>query len=57
MPNKEKCKQCHCECHCKSPLHADEYGTCTCDECKCKVKKLSISNNDFWKVMTKRFNK
>ena len=29
------CKNCHHECHCDDGLHADEYGLCTCEECKC----------------------
>jgi len=49
-----KCKQCFHDCHCKEELHSDEYGLCTCDECKCKKK---FSNKDFWKVMSSRFNK
>ena len=32
---KRKCKDCHCKCHCKDELHADDYGVCTCDNCKC----------------------
>jgi len=31
-----KCKNCHCNCHCNGELHADDYGVCTCDNCKCK---------------------
>jgi len=54
MSHKEKCKQCHHDCHCKEELHSDEYGLCTCDECKCKKE---FSNKDFWKVMSSRFNK
>ena len=39
MSRKEnKCKQCHCRCHCKEPFHADDYGVCTCEKCKCKSK-------------------
>jgi len=33
---KKKCKNCHCNCHCSGDLHADKYGVCTCDNCKCK---------------------
>ena len=33
---KRKCKDCHCNCHCSGDLHVDEYGVCTCDNCKCK---------------------
>ena len=29
------CKECHHKCHCDDGLHADEYGLCTCEECKC----------------------
>ena len=34
-----KCKDCHHNCHCNGDLHADEYGTCTCDNCKCNNKR------------------
>ena len=34
-----KCKDCHHNCHCNGDLHADEYGTCTCDNCKCNGKR------------------
>jgi hypothetical protein len=34
-----KCKKCHHNCHCDGDLHADEYGTCTCDNCECKNKQ------------------
>ena len=30
-----KCKECNCNCHCKQEVHADVYGVCTCDNCKC----------------------
>ena len=30
-----KCKNCFHKCHCDGDLHADEYGVCTCEECKC----------------------
>ena len=33
------CEKCHHDCHCNGDLHADEYGTCTCDDCKCKEVK------------------
>ncbi len=26
--------ECNHECHCDEDLHADEYGLCTCEECK-----------------------
>ena len=32
---RKKCKSCHHKCHCKEPFHADEYGVCTCEACKC----------------------
>ena len=32
---RKKCKNCHHKCHCKDELHADEYGLCTCEFCKC----------------------
>ena len=31
-----KCKNCQHDCHCEGDLHADEYGTCACDNCACK---------------------
>ena len=34
-----KCKNCHCNCHCNGDLHADDYGVCTCDNCKCNNKR------------------
>jgi len=30
------CKICNHECHCENDLHTDEYGVCTCDNCKCE---------------------
>ena len=32
------CKDCHHDCHCDGELHADEYGLCVCDDCKCEKK-------------------
>jgi hypothetical protein len=29
------CSKCYHECHCNQELHADEYGVCVCEECKC----------------------
>ncbi len=29
-----ECIECHHECHCDDGLHRDEYGLCTCEECK-----------------------
>ena len=34
LTNVAECDNCHHECHCDDGLHADEYGICTCDECK-----------------------
>ena len=36
---KMKCKNCNCDCHCDGELHADVYGVCTCDNCKCRPVK------------------
>jgi len=33
------CKKCYHDCHCNGDLHADEYGICTCDDCKCRTKR------------------
>ena len=43
-----KCKKCHHNCHCDGDLHADEYGTCACDNCACKrtYKKKQDHGND-----------
>jgi len=35
----KKCKNCNCKCHCDGELHADVYGVCTCDNCKCREVK------------------
>ncbi len=43
-----KCKKCHHDCHCKSELHADVYGTCPCEHCNCEkgqAEDLSYENN------------
>ena len=32
---KKICKDCNHKCHCDDGLHADEYGLCTWEECKC----------------------
>ena len=43
-----KCKTCNHNCHCDGDLHADEYGTCTCDQCNCeksKAQDLTYENN------------
>ena len=41
-----KCKNCHCNCHCDGDLHADDYGVCTCDNCKCNGKRTYIYPKD-----------
>ena len=43
-----KCEKCHHDCHCNEELHADVYGTCTCEHCNCgksKADDLSYENN------------
>ena len=34
-----KCKKCYHPCHCEEGIHADEYGMCVCDNCKCGSKR------------------
>jgi hypothetical protein len=34
-----KCKKCYHACHCEDGLHADEFGMCVCDNCKCGSKR------------------
>jgi hypothetical protein len=34
-----KCKKCYHPCHCEDGIHADEYGMCVCDNCKCGNKR------------------
>ena len=41
-----KCKNCQHDCHCDGDLHADEYGTCACDNCKCKQRAEDLSYED-----------
>jgi hypothetical protein len=41
-----ECKKCCHECHCDGDLHADEYGTCACDNCEC-----SKENTKEWKLL------
>ena len=43
---KNICKKCHHECHCDGDLHADEYGVCTCENCKCASNK-ELDQNSF----------
>ena len=37
------CQECYHPCHCgeEEELHADEYGVCTCEGCKCKDSKIT----------------
>ena len=37
--DKNKCSSCHHDCHCDGDLHSDEYGVCTCEDCKCQQQK------------------
>jgi len=43
---KMKCKNCNCDCHCDGDLHADVYGICTCDNCKCNSKAEDVLENE-----------
>ena len=36
---KNICKKCYHDCDCDGDLHADEYGICTCENCKCALNK------------------
>ena len=42
-----KCKNCDHDCHCDGELHADVYGTCTCENCECKNKKDKAEDKSF----------
>ena len=45
--DKNKCSSCHHDCHCNGDLHADEYGVCTCEDCKCQtVKRVESTTKD-----------
>ena len=33
------CGKCYHACHCEEGLHADEYGLCVCDTCRCGNKQ------------------
>ena len=41
-----KCKKCYHNCHCDGDLHADEYGICMCENCKCKNKRTYKKEKD-----------
>ena len=41
------CSNCHHDCHCDGDLHSDEYGICTCEDCKCPtVKRVESIQRD-----------
>ena len=48
------CSECHHDCHCDGDLHADEYGVCTCEDCRCSTKKRvesiqrSVKDSNEW---------
>jgi len=45
--DKNKCSSCHHDCHCEGDLHADEYGVCTCEDCKCQpLKRVESTTKD-----------
>tara|TARA_B100000963_G_C22552316_1_gene637368 strand:+ start:28 stop:174 length:147 start_codon:yes stop_codon:yes gene_type:complete len=46
---KNICKKCYHDCHCDGDLHADEYGICTCENCKCASNK-ELDENSFNEV-------
>ena len=41
-----KCKKCYHPCHCEDGIHADEYGMCVCDNCKCGSKRTYKKQKD-----------
>ena len=44
-----KCKNCHCDCHCKEALHGHHYDgdLCTCDNCACKNNKNRAEDSTY----------
>ena len=42
-----KCKNCNHNCHCDGDLHADEYGTCVCENCECKNGKDKAEDSTY----------
>ncbi len=48
MTLEQFCSKCHHPCHCgeDNDLHADEYGVCTCEGCKCKDSKIEKKDED-----------
>ena len=42
-----KCSKCNHDCHCSGDLHADEYGTCVCENCECKNKKDKAEDSTY----------
>ena len=50
------CTNCHHDCHCKDDLHSDEYGICTCEDCKCSaVKHVESTTKDSYEWLD-RYN-
>jgi hypothetical protein len=43
-----KCKNCHCDCHCKESLHGHHYDgdLCTCEGCQCGPQGLVVDDTD-----------
>ncbi len=44
----KECKNCYCECHCESGLHAHHFDgdLCTCEVCEHKEKKNDKVSKD-----------
>ena len=42
-----KCTKCFHNCHCNGDLHADEYGTCACDNCECINKQARAEDSTY----------
>ena len=47
-----KCSKCNHDCHCNGDLHADEYGTCACENCECKSKAEDLSYENEQSMVT-----
>jgi len=50
-----KCKDCHCNCHCKDGFHNHHYDgdPCTCDNCHCSKAENLTYENEVKKSFTK----
>ena len=46
------CGKCYHKCHCEDGLHADEYGLCVCDTCRCGNKRTYKNKKDHGTDMT-----